>query len=100
MKQVSWYRPADVVLFLPATPDGELAELARKVVEQEGPRLGVSVRVVEKGGLSLKRQLVSTDLAAGEPCKPPNCGLCLSNPDKGGGLLHQRSAVSPVRMKG
>ena len=91
MKRVSWYRPADVVLFLPATPDGELAELARRVVQEESPRLGVSVRVVEKGGLSLKRQLVSTDLAAGEPCKPPDCGLCLSNPGKGGGLSHQRS---------
>lgn len=30
-------------------------------------------------------------LAAGEPCKPPDCGLCLSNPGKGGGLSHQRS---------
>ena len=40
LKRVSWYRPADTVLFLPATPNGELAEMARKVVEEESPRLG------------------------------------------------------------
>ena len=30
--KASWYRPADVVLFLPCTPDSELATRARKVV--------------------------------------------------------------------
>ena len=93
LKRVSWYRPADAVLFLPATPNSELAEQARKVVEEEAPRLGMNIRVVEKGGLSLKRQLVRTDLAAGDPCKPPDCRACLSNPGEGGGLLHQRSGA-------
>ena len=41
LKRVAWYRPADTVLFLPATPGGELAELARKVVDEEAPRLGL-----------------------------------------------------------
>ena len=93
LKRVSWYRPADAVLFLPATPNSELAEQARKVVEEEGPRLGMSIRVVEKGGLSVKRQLVRTDLAVGDPCKQPDCKACLSNPGEGGGLLHQRSGA-------
>ena len=93
MKRVSWYRPADTVLFLPATPDGELAELARKVVEEEAPRLGLGIRVVEKGGISLKRSLVRTDLAAGDPCKQTDCQACLSNPGEGGGLLHHRSGA-------
>ena len=47
LKRVSWYCPADTGLFLPATPDGELAELAKKVVDEEGPRLGLSIRAVE-----------------------------------------------------
>ena len=93
LKSVSWYRPADTVLFLPATPDGELAELAKKVAEEEGPRLGLNIRVVEKGGVSLKRTLVRTDLAAGEPCKQADCQACLSNPGEGGGLLHQRAGA-------
>ena len=93
LKRVSWYRPADAVLFLPATPDGELAEMARKVVDEEAPRLGLRIRVVEKGGISLKRALVRTDLAAGDPCKQTDCQACLSNPGEGGGLLHQRSGA-------
>ena len=93
LKSVSWYRPADTVLFLPATSDGELAELAKKVAEEEGPRLGLNIRVVEKGGVSLKRTLVRTDLAAGEPCKQADCQACLSNPGEGGGLLHQRAGA-------
>ena len=93
LKRVSWYRPADTVLFLPATPNGELAEETRKVMEQEAPRLGLNIKIVEKGGISLKRQLVKTDLAAGAPCKQPDCLPCLSNPGEGGGLLHQRAGA-------
>ena len=93
LSRVSWYRPADAVLFLPATPDSELADQAKKVVEEEAPRLGLRVRIVEKGGTSLKRQVVRTDLAAGEPCKQLDCNACLSNPGEGGGLLHQRSGA-------
>ena len=93
LKRVSWYRPADTVLFLPATPGGELAEQARKVLEEEAPRLGMSIRVVERAGISVKRQLAKTDLAAGEPCKQLDCLACISNPGEGGGLRHQRAGV-------
>ena len=48
LKRVSWYRPADTVLFLPATPGGELAEQARKLLEEEAPRLGMSWHIGEK----------------------------------------------------
>ena len=61
LKKVSWYRPADSVLFLPVTPNSELANMARKVVEDEGKRLGVKVRVAERAGTSLRQQLVRTD---------------------------------------
>ena len=49
--------------------------------------------MVEKGGLSLKRALVRTDLAAGDPCKQGDCQACLTNPGEGRGLLHQRSGA-------
>ena len=91
LKKAAWHRPADTVLFVPATPDAELAERVRKVLEEEGPRLGMSIRVVETGGLSLKRQLVRTDLAAGKPCRQEDCPPCLSG--QRGGLLHQRSGA-------
>ena len=91
LKKAAWHRPADTVLFVPATPDAELAERVRKVLEEEGPRLGMSIRVVETGGLSLKRQLVRTDVAAGKPCRQEDCPPCLSG--QRGGLLHQRSGA-------
>ena len=50
------------MLFLPATPDAELASRIRGVVEEEGRRLGLAARVVERGGTSLRQQLVKTDL--------------------------------------
>jgi hypothetical protein len=93
MKRAAWHRPADSVLFVPATPDSQLAEQSRKVLQEEAGRLGVSIRVVETGGVSAKRQLVRTDLAAGEPCLQPDCPACLSNPAEGGGLQHQRSGA-------
>ena len=48
LKKSSWYRP--VVLFVPATPEAELANQAREVVEGEGKRLDIKVKVVERGG--------------------------------------------------
>ena len=91
LKRAAWHRPADSVLFVPATPNAELAEGIMKVVEEEGPRLGMSIRVVETGGVSLKRQLVRTDLAAGEPCRQTDCRACLSG--QRGGMLHDCSGA-------
>ena len=61
--------------FYPATPRGELAKEIGQVLEEEGQRLGMNLRAVESGGVSLKRQLVRPDLKAGEPCGRPNCVL-------------------------
>ena len=54
LKRAAWFRPADTVLFLPVTPGSHLANTARSVVEEEGKRLGIKVRVVERAGTSLK----------------------------------------------
>ena len=54
MKKVAWYRPQDTVIFVPTTPNGELAMRVRKVV-QEGRRLNVKVRVVETAETSLRQ---------------------------------------------
>ena len=63
-------------MFVPVTPNGELAKRVRKVVEEEGSRIDVRVRVVETAGVSLKQQLVRTDLAADQPCRQQGCLLC------------------------
>ena len=91
MKRAAWFRPADAVLFLPATPDSLLADKTREVVNQEGKRLGLNVKVVERAGISLKQQLVKTDLGMGDPCPQGDCVICLTNPGEGGSLHHHRS---------
>ena len=55
--------------------------------------MDVRVRVVERGGVSLKSHLVKTDLGAGTPCRQEDCVLCLTNPQEGGGLNHHRSSA-------
>ena len=73
--RTSWYRPADAVGFFPATPGGELNRIIQGILDEEGPRVKLKLRAVEKGGISLKRQLVKTDIGP-DKCGRPNCYLC------------------------
>ena len=87
--KAAWYRPADVVLFVPATPGSELTSILTPVVKEEGARLGLEVKLVETGGVNLKRRLTGRDLRAGDPCGQPDCLLCFS--DERGGGCHRRA---------
>ena len=74
--KTSWYRPADAVGFFPATPKRELANSIQKITEEEGKRIGIiNIKIYETGGVSLKSQLVRTDLTE---CVFPDCMLCES----------------------
>ena len=90
LAKVSWYRPADTVIFIPATPGGKLTEKLRDVLQEEGRRLNLNIRAVEQGGVSLKRKLTGADLKGGEVCGQPDCALCASGL-KGG--CHRRAGV-------
>jgi hypothetical protein len=48
--------------------------------------------VVETAGVSLRQQLVRTDLSAGDPCPQADCQLCATDPATGG-LRHHRSGA-------
>ena len=92
LTKTSWYRPNNAVLFIQATPGGELANELQVIMNEEAPRIGMSVRVVEKGGTNLKQHLVKTDLTG---CIYPNlpkypCFLCEAGV-KGGS--HTKSGV-------
>ena len=62
MTKTTWYRPADCVGFIPATPDGILAKRIQAVVSQYAARLGLTIKIIETGGVSLARSLIKTDL--------------------------------------
>ena len=75
MNKTSWY---NAVLFIQATPGGILAKNVQAMVNEEAPRIGMSVKVVEKGGTSPKQHLVKTDLTGCIYHKQPKhpCFLC------------------------
>ena len=68
MGEVVGKRAADVVGFYPPSPKGELVTRINEVLEEEGKRIGIKMRAIETGGLSLAKQLVKPDLKRGEPC--------------------------------
>ena len=87
LSRYTWYRPANTVLFVPGTPAGTLAKTIQTIVKEETARMGMSARVIETGGVSLKRKLVSMDLTG---CFYTDCYLC-----EGGlkGGSHTKSGV-------
>ena len=92
LSKSSWFRPADTVIRVPYTPGAILASAVRDVVEEEGMRLGLKVKVQEGAGIPLERSLVTSDLRAGEPCPQGDCPLCLTGGGRGG-LHHHRSGA-------
>ena len=87
MTKTTWYRPDHAVGFIPATPNGTLSKKIQDIVTEETARIKLSAKIVEKGGVSLKQQLVRVDLTG---CFYPDCYLCESG-TKGGS--HTRSGV-------
>ena len=84
IRKAAWYRPADVVGFFPPSPRGELVANINKVLEEEGRRIGIKMKAIETGGLSLAKQLVRPDLKRGEPCGRPGCVLDRTSGGAGG----------------
>ena len=68
-KKISWYKSgkneAEAVFFVRATPEGKLAEECKK----EFKKAGLKIKVVEKTGKSIKRELVKSN-----PFKKIGCG--------------------------
>ena len=95
LSKTAWFRPADSVAFMPATPGGELASEMRKVLEEEGKRLSMNIRVIEKSGTKLKNELFKPDLRAGEPCGIPNCIMDMVRDEEGGqsGCCHHKAGA-------
>ena len=95
LSKAAWFRTADSVSFIPATPGGELASEMRKVLEEEGKRLSMNIRVIEKSGTKLKNELFKPDLRAGEPCGIPNCIMDMVRDEEGGqrGCCHHKAGA-------
>ena len=57
-------------LFIPTTPGEELKKNIERVIKEELERIGMSAKVVETGGVTMRSMLVRTDLTG---CIFPAC---------------------------
>ena len=71
-KQKGWHGGADTVLFVQSTPK----EILRKEVQGQMDKLGMKVKVVEKGGRSIKSLLQRSDVEPNPRCKFTECVVC------------------------
>ena len=69
--QMSWYKPYDTVLFIPPTPNSELAKKFKEIVEKQKAEGGIKIKVVEKAGVKLGSLLPG--LREKEDCGRENC---------------------------
>ena len=83
-------RKYTTILFVPPTPQGELAKLIQKREEELNRYSELSVKVVEKGGVRLKNMLIKKDPFQKSKCSTDLCPICheteFSVPDEKNGI--------------
>ena len=76
IKKKKWFGEKDAVLFVQATQDGWLRDEAEKIMAEEG----FNVKVVEKGGTSVKALLQKSDVHGEKRCSFGDCPICATKP--------------------
>ena len=89
-KRCNWYKIGDheTVMFVKATPNGQLAKAYRKALKEAG----LKIRVVERAGKSLKKLQTKSDPFREGKCNQNKCKMCKldsSTNCKGRGVLYQ-----------
>ena len=79
-KRNKWYERGgyETVMFVDATPNGELAAECKKALKDS--ELGI--RVVERSGKSIRKVLSKSDPFQETSCGRENCKVCEINPKK------------------
>ena len=62
-------------IFVPPTPDGELAKMLRQIAENEA-EAGINFRIVETGGCSVKSKVQKSNPTATTGCTDVDCLPC------------------------
>ena len=87
---------AKAVLYVPYTPNSELAKELRKVEDMMELMSGMRIKIVEKSGVQLKNILVKTNPWAGADCGREDCLPCQTKKETGQGAdkpCHRRSCI-------
>ena len=84
-KQINWYGKSNgSVLFVQATPGERLKSAVQHVCDKSG----MKIKVVEKGGRTVKQILQKSDIDPVEGCRRDDCMICST---KGGGNCEKES---------
>ena len=81
-KKKDWTQGSDGVIFVQSTPNGELAKKFRETIKKFPS--SVKLKVVEKGGRTLKSTLVKTNPSRNIGCNTDNCLPCKNGQGQGG----------------
>ena len=94
-KKRNWYKEGgfDSVLFVPSTPDGKLKRAYQKEITRSGHR----IKVVEKTGTTLKRQLQTSNPFKPQQCGREDCFVCSSG---GSGNCQSEGVTYEIDCKG
>ena len=81
LKKESWFKKGgnESVIFIPATPKGELRKKMQKRIDESD----MSIKVIEKTGCTLKRILQKTSIAEKKECQDKECMICKTSRKKG-----------------
>ena len=78
--KVKWFNKKGkyytTVLFVPPTPNGELAKLIQKREQELNRYSKLAIKVVEKGGIKLKNILIKKDPFVKPKCNTELCPIC------------------------
>ena len=95
----TWFRKGGFTstLTVPATPNGELAEVVRKNLEQGRQPPGTRIKVLEDGGISAKQSIVKSNQFPKQNCDREDCLLCYH---QDGNNPRMTCAVSSIGYEG
>ena len=78
LQSKEWFRAGgfDVALFVPHTPNGELAKRIRRMEAENHQGRSIRFKIIEKSGISLEQKLRRSNPWSGERCGRQNCFPC------------------------
>ena len=81
VKKETWYQKGgyESTIFVPATPGGALRRRMQKKIDETDMR----IKVIEKTGNTLKRNLHKTSIAEKNECEDGKCLVCATGKRKG-----------------
>ena len=96
-KRQSWLRKGGYIapIFVPVSPQGELAKQLREIAESES-EAGFKLRIVENGGRTIKSHFQKFDPTSSPGCANFECLACQNGKGKGGSCLRSNIQYEPA----